>query len=202
MRARETRFTGDIISYGPRRRRWARPALMVLLVALVLWLMSGGVFGAESASFMHAGPALSVLPPESVLTYQAWQQGIVIGLSAAAIIGVTFAAALKVKRDDEAALERSRAGVGKDLASPSPCSEDPLSAPFSGIDEQSMIRITEALQKQTESAADWVRCAKATICRHEQEDMLRLALRDLEPVNACLPELMLALQKQAGGQVL
>lgn len=202
MRARETRFTGDIISYGPRRRRWARAALMLLLVALVLWLMSGGVFGAESASLQHAGPALSALPPESVLAWKAWQQGIVIGLSAAAIIGVTFAAALKVKRDDEAVMERSRSGVGKDLASPSPCSEDPLSAPFSGIDVQSMIRITEALQKQTESAADWVRCAKATICRHEQEDMLRLALRDLEPVNACLPELMLALQKQAGGQVL
>lgn len=202
MRARETRFTGDIISYGPRRRRWARPALMLLLVALVLWLMSGGVFGAESASLQHAGPALSMLPPESALAWKAWQQGIVIGLSAAAIIGVTFAAALKVKRDDEAA--RVRWGITPEPAKAGTTilGEDPLSAPFSGIDVQSMIRITEALQKQTESAADWVRCAKATICRHEQEDMLRLALRDLEPVNACLPELMLALQKQAGGKVL
>ena len=198
----ERRFSTPYKPVSRRRHEAKMRALMWLLVAILLSLLSVGVFGAESASLEYAGPALMVLPPESALAWKAWQQGIVIGLSAAVIIGMTFAAALKVRRDDEKALERSRAGAGRDLASPAPCPEDPLSAPFSGIDVQSMIRITEALIKQTKGAAMWVESARKTLCRHEQEDMLRMALRDLEPVNACLPELKLALQKQAGGKVL
>ena len=197
MRARETRFTGDIIGYGPRRRRWARPALMVLLVAVVLWLMSGGVFGAESASLEHAGPALSLLPPESALVWKAWQQGIVMGLSAAAIIGMTFAAVLKVKRDDEKAMERSRSGAGRDLASPSPCAEDPLALKVEWMMLKNVWEIQVACAAETRNAMLHLKRAQVTLNMDHIEAEIRLAERRLERVAVCLEKLV-ELQKEEG----
>lgn len=199
MRARETRFTGQIIHYESRRRWW-REILFFVAALLVCWLLSGCQMHGET-------------PP--------WMKGAVLGLCTFGLVVVLFKVALWIKRRDDEALDCWSVAYSEDegqwdLASPPPCrpgsgrvrptntppapafqiAKDPLDLPFMGIDLASMIRITDALIKQTEGAAMWVESASKTLCRHEQEDMLRMALRDLQPVNDCLPELKKALQKQ------
>lgn len=190
MRTIETRFSTGITKYEPRRRRWARPALMMLLAAVVLWLMSGCTAGSG----------------DELLTWDdlpKWLRGSLMGLGSFVIIGLTWAAALKVKRDDEAAMARSRGLPQRGAKNEAwEDEEDPLDLPYAGLDMTSMIRITDALLKHTEGAAGWVESARNTLCRHEQEDMLRMALRDLQPVNACLPELKKALKVLDGRAVL
>jgi hypothetical protein len=178
--------------------------LLVLLVALVLWLMSGGVFGADpsfalrASSFAKATEDMmeGALRAEGEVAWKAWQQGIVIGFSFAAIIGATFAAALKVKRDDEAAMEQ---GMGEtDEADES----DPLNMPWKGMTSADARRIQVACAAEVRNVRRHVIIAKEAAEREyclagvvppdqsrRRELLLELASARLERVACCLEAL-------------
>ena len=194
--------------------------LMLLLASVMLWLMSscqGPSFAlrATEGALRAEGGAAELMQEQRERN----ALGVLVMMGIGAVLAVALAVALAVgkqRRNEEEEMdnfgERSPQGPdfgtakgfdqlrGKAARDPEPAEagttihgEDPLGMSLEVLDWQRMKRITDALFENTMEAAMWVENARQTLCRHEQEDMLRMAGRALKPVNRCLPDLKEAL---------
>lgn len=184
-------FTGAITHCGPRkvRRTWLSRVVNVLvllaLAALCGWLWSC-VRHASGLSHgaMSGGGLLAVVPVPVLGELEEWQRGGITGMLAAATVATLWWVTLWIKRGDGEAAEAFPDTLKREQRT-----DDPLSAPYLGLDAVDVKRILDAVIVECCEVEDLVRKAETNLSFEDYGERLTGARRRLKGMQLCLVRL-------------
>lgn len=191
-------FTGAITHCGPRkvRRTWLSRVVNVLvlmaLAALCGWLLSCVRHASGLSHGAMSGVGLLAMMPVPEL--EEWQKGGITGMLAAATVATLWWVALWIKRGDGEAAETYRSAVEDAEAFPDTLkreqrTDDPLSAPYLGLDAADVKRILDAVIVECCEVEDLVRKAQTNLSVEDYGERLTGARRRLKGMQLCLVRL-------------
>ena len=199
--------TGAITPCGPRkvRRTWVGTVVNVLvllaLAALTGWLWSCVKHGAGvSHRALPGGGLLAVMPvPEFDLGLEPWQGGMIIGLLVFFAVALLWIGSRLMRwHDDEAAVGWSAGEVEQNA----PSAEDPLGAPYQGLDAADVKRILDAAVCECRRLNGLLEMAQQDLSVEDYGARLTGVQHGLKGIKLCLAQLSMRfdVKAQPGGK--